>query len=153
LGVVLAVVFLWPGRRTGPEPIAYGRDACAECRMILSRPGFAGEVRTADGTLRKYDDVGCLLQAMLRQRGEMPEAWVEDHTDGGLVPLLTATLVRLRKADTPMGRGIVAFADADAARHFADDRAGAIVALEDLVRDPTLLARTDLPAGENGDSR
>ena len=110
--------------------------------MILSRSGFAGELRDAHGVLTKYDDVGCLLQAMLAQRGEMPGAWVEDHAGGELVPLLDATLVRVSASDTPMGRGIVAFAASDAARDFAAAHAGEIVALEDLVRDPQALTRT-----------
>lgn len=140
--VVLAVLVLGPRPGEGPEPIAYGRDTCAQCRMILSRPGFAGELRDARGVLTKYDDVGCLLQAMIARHGEMPGAWVEDHAGGELVPLLGATLVRVPATDTPMGRGIVAFAAADAAREYAAAHAGEVVALEDLVRDPATLART-----------
>lgn len=140
--VVIAVVVLGKRPGEGSEPIAYGRDACAQCRMIISRPGFAGELRDAKGVLTKYDDVGCLLQAMLAQRGEIPEAWVEDNPTGTLVPLLGATLVRVPAEHTPMGHGIVAFAAAGAARKFAAEHAGQVVALEDLVRDPALVART-----------
>lgn len=138
---VVATVVLWPVRRSGPEPIAWGREACAECRMHLSQPGFAGELRGRDGTLTKYDDVGCLLRAMLKTHGEMPEAWVEDHEGGGFVPLLAAHLVRAESAGTPMGYGLVAFADEAAARAFAAARGGEGVRLEDVVRDPSRLAR------------
>lgn len=140
--VVLAVLVLGQRSDEGPEAIAYGRDACAQCRMIISRPGFAGELRDAKGVLTKYDDVGCLLQAMIAQHGEMPEAWVEDHRGGELVPLLGATLVRVPAEHTPMGHGIVAFAADDAARKFAAEHAGEVVALEQVVRDPATLART-----------
>jgi copper chaperone NosL len=133
LAVVLGVVF-WPQERSGPEPIAYGRDVCAQCRMHLSQPGFAGELRDRKGVLSKYDDIGCLLQAMKAQRGEMPEAWVEDHRNGELVPLLTATLVRGSTVATPMGYGIVAFAEPAAAQAFVAERRGEIVALEELIR-------------------
>lgn len=139
--VVLAVVFLWPGPQSGPEPIAYGQDTCASCRMILSRPGFGGELRDRHGALTKYDDIGCLLQAMLAQRGEMPEAWVEDHQDGTLVSILTASLVRTASGGTPMGHGIVAFADAAAARSFAAEHGGEMVTIEELVRARDQIAR------------
>lgn len=142
LAVVLAIVFLWPSERTGPEPIAWGRDTCARCRMHLSQPGFAGELRDRRGVLTKYDDIGCLLGAMLAARAEIPEAWVQDHASGQLVPLLTATLVRSPALATPMGYGIVAFSDAGAARTFAEQPGAELVALEDLVRDPARLART-----------
>lgn len=140
LAAVIAVVLLWPTAHSGPVPIAYGRDTCARCRMIISRPGFAGELRDRKGVLTKYDDVGCLLEAMLAERGEMPEAWVEDHASGALVPLLGAALVRVEPARTPMGHGIVAFADAGAANAFTKAEGGAVVALEDLVRNPGRLA-------------
>jgi copper chaperone NosL len=136
--LVLGVLVLRPAR-TGPEPIAYGRDTCAHCRMHLSQPGFAGELRDRHGTLTKYDDLGCLLRAMVAMRAEVPEAWVEDHGGGGLVPLLGTTLVRSERGETPMGSGIVAFADAAAADAFVAASAGRRVALDDLLRDRTLL--------------
>ena len=51
LAVVGSVVFLWPSQRTGFEPINYGRDACAHCRMHISQPGFAAELRDRNGVL------------------------------------------------------------------------------------------------------
>ena len=140
VGLVAAVVFLWPAPERGPGPLRYGVDACADCRMVVTRPGFGGELRDADGRLTAYDDVGCLLRAMLKRHGAMSEAWVEDHAGGGLVSLLTAHLVRSARADTPMGSGLVAFRDAAAADAFATETGGARVALEELVRDPGRLA-------------
>jgi copper chaperone NosL len=134
--VVFAVVFLWPSAPTGPEPIVWGRDTCAQCRMHLTGPGFAGELRDGHGRLTKYDDVGCLVRAMRGMHEEMPGVWVEDHAGGGFVPLLGAHLVRTGSGETPMGSGLVAFADEDAARRFVTERGGEIVALEDLAREP-----------------
>jgi hypothetical protein len=115
--------------------------------MPVTRPGFGGELRDADGRLTTYDDVGCLVRAMLRRHGAMPEAWVEDHAGGGFVSLLTAHLVRA-EAETPMGSGIVAFRDADAAAAFARDSGGTPVALEELVREANRMARAERSAEE-----
>lgn len=141
VAAVGGVVFLWPAQRSGPESIVYGRDACAHCRMHISQPGFAGEVRDHDGVLSKYDDVGCMLQAMVAMHREIPEAWVEDHAGGGFVPLLTAQLVRTDTGDTPMGYGIVAFADEAAARAYAQTHGGQLVSLEDVMKTPSRLAQ------------
>jgi nitrous oxide reductase accessory protein NosL len=111
--------------------------------MNLSRPGFAGEMRDHEGRLTRYDDVGCLLRAVTGAHHEVPEAWVEDHDGSGWVPLLAAHLVRAEGADTPMGHGLVAFADADAARRFAERAGGAVVPLEDVLRHPGALAETE----------
>ncbi len=139
LAVIAAVVFWSPGSRRGPEPISYGRDQCAYCRMILSRPGFAGETRSPTGVLRKYDDVGCLVLALRSEARETPEAWVEDHESHELVPLLTATLVVGSELDTPMRHGILAFADSSSAESFALDSGSRITAFEALLRDQTIL--------------
>lgn len=141
LGVALllsvgAAVSMWPGSRVGPEPVAYGRDVCAQCRMHISQPGFAGEIRDRDGMLTKYDDIGCMLRAMMRKHQEIPEAWVEDHGGGGFVPLLSATLVRLQNRNTPMGHGLIAFATAAAADEFVRSHRGELLALEEILSDP-----------------
>lgn len=133
---VAAVVFLWPVQRSGPEAIDYGRDACAHCRMRISQEGFGGELRDSRGALTKYDDIGCLLRAMVGMHREVPEAWVEDHAGDGFTPLLAATLVRIDAMETPMGSHVVAFADGAAAAAFAEKRGGQVVALEDLLRSP-----------------
>ena len=142
LGMIVAAVVLWPsGAATGPEPIAWGRDTCARCRMHLSQPGYAAEMRDREGTLHKFDDVGCLVGAIVAAHAEVPEAWVEDHDGGGFVPLLSARLVRAEGAQTPMGHGVVAFKDEGAARAFAASHAGQVVAFEELLNDRTWLAR------------
>jgi copper chaperone NosL len=147
VAVIAGVVLLWPGPGSGPEPIRWGRDTCAGCRMPLDRPGFAGEMRDHDGTLTKYDDVGCLLRAIFAAHREVPEAWVEDHDGGGFVPLVAAHLVRAAGAGTPMGFDIVAFEGEASARAYAAAHAGEVLGLEDVLRRPTLLARRPEPAG------
>jgi copper chaperone NosL len=146
IGLVGGVVFLWPAQRTGSEPITYGRDRCDHCRMHISQPGFGGELRDRDGVLTKYDDIGCLLHAMLRQHHEVPEVWVEDHGGGGFVPLLSAKLVQADGIETPMGSGLVAFAGEAGARALAQSRGGRVLVLEDVLRDPARL----LPARMSG---
>jgi hypothetical protein len=142
LGVVAAVALLWP-TAAGPVALRYGVDTCAECRMHVSRPGFGGELRDAEGRLTTYDDIGCLVRAMMKQRRAMPGAWVEDRDGRGFVPLAGAHLVRSPGADTPMGGGVVGFADEAAARAFATATGGALVGLEDVVRGAERSARPE----------
>lgn len=141
LAGVGAVVFLWPAQRSGPQPIAYGRETCSHCRMHISRPGYGGEIRDGKGVLTKYDDIGCMLQAMIALHREIPEAWVEDHAGSGFISLLSAQLVRGAPNDTPMGSGIVAFKDDIAAQAYAQAHHAELVSLESLVREPTQLAQ------------
>jgi cytochrome c oxidase cbb3-type subunit 2 len=148
--LVVSAIVLWPSGGSGPRPLAFGRDACARCRMQLSRPGFGGELRDARGELSTYDDVGCLLQARAAMPAGTP-AWVEDHDSGRLLPLGSATWVRGSRVETPMNYGVLAFADESAARRFASAQGGEVVAqgspLEDLMR----LAGAAVPARKPGE--
>ena len=132
LAAIVAAVVLLPSRTTGPEPIAYGRDACSHCRMVISRPGFGGELRDLSGKTSKFDDIGCLLISIATTRQETPAAWVEDFDAKVFVPLLDATFVR-GTLDTPMGHGIVAFGDLSRASAFAAEKNAKIVKLDDLL--------------------
>jgi copper chaperone NosL len=144
LAAFVGAVVWWPGKPDqGPAAIVWGRDTCARCRMILSEPGYAGQMRDREGTLHIFDDVGCLVAAIVQTHAEVPEAWVEDHAGGGFTPLLAAHLVRAPQAPTPMGHGLVAFKDAPAAQGFAAANAGTVVTFEDVLRNPAWLA----PAG------
>lgn len=127
LAAIVATVVLWPGQTLGPEPILYGRDACAHCAMHLSQPGFAAERRLPDGKVAKYDDIGCLLAELAKApAAPFDQVWVEDSEGAELVALESACLVRSPSLSTPMASGIVAFADR-AAADAAAARAGTAV--------------------------
>lgn len=133
---LVAAIVLWPSTPAiGPEPIAYGKDGCARCHMIISQPGFGGEIRGDDGAISKYDDLGCMLVALWRKHRAVHDAWVEDQAGGGFVSLTAAVFVRDSALATPMGYGVLAFADAGVAARFAKDRGGEVVALGDLLHD------------------
>ena len=127
------------GKQSGPEPIDYEHETCARCHMRFATPGFAGERRGRDGRVAKFDDVGCLLQAVASAHEETTDVWVEDHGGGGWIPLASATFVRGKRLQTPMGSGIVAFKDPAAAERLARGAIAQVTPLEDLLRDRSLL--------------
>jgi len=53
----------------GPVPVAWDRQACARCRMLVSDPHYAAQLHAAGGTVYHFDDPGCLLL----HRAEHPE--------------------------------------------------------------------------------
>ena len=48
------------------EPIDYGKEECAFCKMTIVSPQFASEVVTQKSKAFKYDAVECMLQALRR---------------------------------------------------------------------------------------
>jgi copper chaperone NosL len=137
----------WPRTPAGPEPIAWGRDVCAACHRIVSRPGFAAELRHADGSLSKYDDIGCLMGAIAAGRGTAATAWVQDRATQAFIPLRRAHLVRADPVVTRARSGLVAFAKAWRARRFADAHDARVLTFDDVLRD-TMVAAADPGARE-----
>ena len=68
--------------RKKPEPIAYGKDSCSECKMTIIDPKFGGEIISKKGKIFKFDDTHCLAKFMERRGIEMngskwrkPSSW------------------------------------------------------------------------------
>lgn len=48
----------------GPEPIRYGQDECANCKMTLTDKRYGAEIVSKKGKVFKYDDLDCLVAAL-----------------------------------------------------------------------------------------
>lgn len=102
-----------------PPEIAYGRDTCDQCGMVISEGKYACALQLEDGSYRKFDDIGDLAQHQL----EHPELrirarFVHDFISEKWIAAETAAYVHSRTLATPMGHGLAAFekkADAEAA--------------------------------------
>jgi hypothetical protein len=74
------------GKASGPEEVAWGRDACEHCRMIISEKGFAAELRSGErNRIHKFDDIGCAVhwaKANAQPLDTVAEFWVMSHADG-----------------------------------------------------------------------
>lgn len=47
---------------TGPVPIAWDKEVCAECRMLVGEPKFAVQLQSTEGEVLNFDDPGCALR-------------------------------------------------------------------------------------------
>lgn len=122
-----------------PPDIAYGRDTCAECHMIISEPRFAAAYRTSDGTERKFDDIGDMVAFGVRQNQlDGSKVWVHDFETEEWLDARTATYVAgdAGAIDTPMGRGVLAFSERSAAEAYASGKAAKVVTWDELVANP-----------------
>lgn len=120
-----------------PPEISYGRDVCDECGMIISEARFAAAYRRPDGDVRKFDDVGDMV-VYGRKTGELSRArpWVHDYRTRKWLDARKAWYVASDAVDTPMGRGVVAFAKKSSAEAFAKERRGAVLDWKDLLARP-----------------
>jgi len=104
-GLVLVVVALVTCRRpSGPEPIAFDREACAHCHMLISDPSFAAQLQTADGEIFNFDDPGCLLRWRAEHVQSVRAVWFHHLRDERWLPEAEVAFVPV--ARTPMGYGL-----------------------------------------------
>ena len=125
----MAAVFVWlaaaacGGRGLGPVPIEAGAP-CAFCRMTISELRLAAELVAPGEDVRQYDDIGCLVNDLARNRPPSgARAFVADYRSGALIAAGDAAYTRVDSIATPMASHLVAHAD-DRTRD-ADTRVGA----------------------------
>lgn len=95
-----------------PLPIEDG-DMCSFCKMAISQKQFAAEIVTDDERVLKFDDVGCLLHYREQAGASVSNVaiFVTDHESRQWLKAEDAYFTRSKTIKTPMGSGILAFAD------------------------------------------
>lgn len=99
------------GGPAGPETIALGRDACAQCRMVIVSQATAAQIAAPGEEPRFFDDIGCLRDYLTA--GSVTASltmYVADHRTGAWVDARGAVLTRT-SVSTPMVSGLLAHAD------------------------------------------
>ena len=98
--------------QANPEPIDYGHDECAHCRMIISDRKFGGELITQKGKLYKFDSIECM--AAYYGGTSVPEVqslWTIDFSNPGMwVKADEAFYMQSKNLPSPMGMFLSSYA-------------------------------------------
>lgn len=98
----------------GPEPMRYGQDECAGCKMIISDKRFGAEIITRKGRVLKFDDITCMNDFMHDggpAEGEVKLRVVCDFNRPNVfIPLQEALFLSSDELKSPMGGNSAAFA-------------------------------------------
>lgn len=137
--IPLAVMSCGRDPGVGPPVLRAGRDECAACGMSIHDMRCAAALIVEDRgrrDARLFDDIGCLLDAE-RARGTEPrilERYVRDYAGDAWVRASDAVFLVTDEAGlrTPMGSGIAAFADRDAAEGARARHGGQVVGYDAL---------------------
>lgn len=109
----------------GPPVIRYGEEVCAYCGMTIGDARFACAWRTASGAARRFDDIGCMVNAARRQDpGSDTRFWVHDYGDEAWLEAPVAHYLIAPAIKTPMAYGLAAFARPEAAQALAGTQRG-----------------------------
>ena len=117
----------------GPPEIAFGRDTCARCGMIISDQRFAAALTSDAAEAVLFDDAGEMLMTVAEDGVGTWRAWAQDRNDGGWFDAKTSVFARGDAQLTPMGTGIVAFGTREAADTFVAEHGGTVLSWDDAL--------------------
>jgi copper chaperone NosL len=111
---VLASLFCITSCSTDPQPINYGKEACAFCKMNIVDEKFATQCFNTKGKSFHFDDVYCM--DLFLQQGKLPKedlgaVYFSDHNNKGRwLASVEAFLLQSESLNSPMGGNTIAFA-------------------------------------------
>lgn len=137
LALLLLAACAQGSAEAAPPEIRFGEDLCAHCNMIISDPrfaaGYARELSPGRYESLAFDDIGDMLAMAAANPNHSVVAWyVHDYTSEEWIDATTATYVVSQEISTPMGFGIVAYAEADAATSMAAEVGGEVLTWQEL---------------------
>jgi copper chaperone NosL len=95
-------------------------DICYFCKSAIAEPEFAAEYLTTSGSVRKFDDIACLIaSAKVAGKENIRSFFVMDSLSKTWIPAESALFVRSDKLRTPKSGGLIAFKEAAKAQDLA----------------------------------
>jgi NosL. len=120
--ILFVIVFLFGCRRSF-EPINYGKDACAHCKMTIMDKRFAAELVDGKGKTFKFDDIICMRE-FVEATSMSPNTlyFVNDYQreKAAVLDASKAVFLKHEMFKSPMSGNHAAFATAADAQHLKD---------------------------------
>jgi copper chaperone NosL len=135
--LILPLMLLLQSCDTAPESIAFGKDQCHFCKMIISDRNFGAELITDKSKVYKFDDTHCIasfLKSNYLEKTEIATVYLVDYAQKEkLIPAETAFLLKGDKVRGPMGGDIAAFETEAAMKPFQKEWNAVIIKWKDVI--------------------
>ena len=137
LMIITSFLFI-TGCGNNPEPINFGEDNCAHCKMMITDEKYGAELVTDKGKIYKYDSIECLLEQLHKNTfrdDQIGSMWVIDFSNPRT--LIDAKKAYYTKNDdfrSPMGLNVQAFGDLGDFEKFFNDNSGEKLTWTDLMK-------------------
>lgn len=111
LAVVLLVLGGCNGGSTAsPVEPQYRVDTCAHCGTSIKDPRFAAQYRLPDQSVKLFDDPGCLVRELAREKTPPVEIYFHDFSGDRWLPASDASFAHTTRTSSPRGYGWAAYA-------------------------------------------
>lgn len=119
LAALAPFLLLIGGCESGPQPIDYGRDACAGCGMNLVDQHYGNEYITGKGKVFKFDDVNCMIEYVRSEPAKSDAKSkllvIDFNTPNQFLEAEKAVYLHHKKLRSPMRGDVAAFQNKSAA--------------------------------------
>jgi len=128
--IVSAAVLM--GCEPKPQPINYGSDECAYCRMMITDAEFGSQIVNKQGRSYKFDSVECMAAYDLTEESEnFHSKWVPNFLNREeWLMAENAVYLHSETLRSPMGLFLSAYKDRDSAEKMKEEYGGDIVDYE-----------------------
>lgn len=132
--VLIAVIFTSCSRDA--EPIKYGKEECAACKMTIMDKKFGAEIISVKGKIYKFDDLVCMVKFInghTIKENDIREKLVVDYQNEST--FINAELARYYVGEdvhSPMNGDAAAFSNEQEAQKFQNGKQGVIMEWADV---------------------
>jgi copper chaperone NosL len=134
-----ALMLLMTSCSSGPEPFAYGKEQCEDCRMTIMEPHFGAEVITKKGRIYKFDDVHCvanfLKKGSLKSEDISQTFFVDYNNEKNFINSETAWFAVSPQLESPMNSHAAAFGTKEAAEKKSKEVGGSVKKWNELMKE------------------
>jgi copper chaperone NosL len=113
VAMIFPVMLMLQSCDTRSEPIAFGKDQCHFCKMVISDKSFGAELVTSKGKVYKFDDTHCIasfLKSNYLEKSEIVAVYLVDYAQKEkLIAADKAYLLKSDKIRGPMAGDVAAF--------------------------------------------
>ncbi|MEW6506823.1 MAG: nitrous oxide reductase accessory protein NosL [Bacteroidota bacterium] len=134
--IFLLVISIAISCQSGPEPIAYGEDNCANCMMTISDPKYGSELISDKGKIFKFDSIECLADYSTKVDSKTVRSmWVTDFSaKGNFLNAKDARFLRSDNLRSPMGLNLSAHKNNEELNLVKSEVSGEIYRWNELVK-------------------
>ena len=128
---LLFILFVIFSCTPSPEPIDYGSDNCAYCKMTIVQKQFGTELVTSKGKVYKFDSIECLAAYYLKNRLNQKDVHSIHVTDfnneSKFLNAFEAVYLFSSNIRSPMGMNLSSFENSQQVQLILGDKEGKII--------------------------
>ncbi len=130
----LLPILLFTACNVKPQPINYGSEGCAFCKMTIVDRQYASQMVTNHGKTYNFDSVECMMHFATEHPDRKMELYrVNDFNEPGtFLDATEATFLKSPKLKSPMGENLSAYKTVEAAHKAQTEYDGQLYSWKEL---------------------